>query len=169
MWKQKREGTKTKARMKSHRKERAKEQRKGANYKKDCREAKWAKLRMCKKQTKQRWAAAVAGSGSMPMAQKRGDDCTFEFCCRNHPWAKMHGLHEAWFSDLVAFCGICGAVNSKKETMQNQRKGRPTKEKGKSEPNGLKTIRVMKQGSPSREWTGGPGPRIDGDLFPALL
>ena len=82
----------------------------------------------------------------------------FLFDCSNRPWANMHGSHEVWFCDLVAFCRTCGAVNSKKGTMQNQCKGRPTKEKGKSEPNGLKVIRPMIQGLPPGNGQLGPGP-----------
>ena len=46
------------------------------------------------------------------------------------------------FCGLVAFCRICGAVKSKKGTMQNQCKGRPIMEKVKYEPNGLKVIKM---------------------------
>ena len=122
-----------------------------ASYKKDCRKAKWSKLWIRKKQAKPRWAVAAAGSGSMPRVQKQGDDCIFDFDCRNHPWAKIHVSHEVWFCDLVVFCRICGAVNSKKGTMQNQCRGRPSKVKGMSEPNGLNVIRPMTQGRPPRE------------------
>ena len=103
-----------------------------ANYKRDCKEAKWAKLRKVKKQAKQRWAAAAAGSGAMPRVQTQGDNSVCDFGCRNHPWAKIHNSHEAWFADQVAFCRICGPVNSEKGTMQRQCKGRPTRTKGKS-------------------------------------
>ena len=66
----------------------------------------------------------------MPRVQRQGDDCVFDFGCTNHPWAKIHSSHESLFSDLVAFCRICGAVNSKKGTMQRQCRGRPTRTKG---------------------------------------
>ena len=39
------------------------------------------------------------------------------------PWG-----HKAWFCDIIAFCRICGASNSKKGAMQMICEGRPTRE-----------------------------------------
>ena len=78
----------------------------------------------------------------MPRTQHQGDECTFDFECANHPWAKIHQTDQAWFIDLVAYCRVCGSVNSKKGTMQKEGRGRPIKRAKKSEPNGLKVIRL---------------------------
>ena len=118
------------------------------NYKRDCRKQKVNKLSLVQKQAKQRWAAAVSCSGAMPRTHQQGDESIFEFDCMNHPWVKIHSTHQAWFSDLVAFCRVCGSVNSKKGTMQKECKGRPIRQAKKSEPNGLKVIRLMSQGLP---------------------
>ena len=105
----------------------------------------------------QRWAAAVACSGAVPKIHQQGDERAFDFEFHNHPWATIHATHQAWFRDLVAFSRVCGSVNSKKGTTQRPCKGRPIRQAKKSEPNGLKVIRLMTQGLPPpvmRKWPG---------------
>ena len=106
------------------------------------------KIRLVKKQAKERWTAAALASDTIPRTQHQGDECAFDFEGANHPWAKIHPTHQAWFANLVAYCRVCGAVNSKKGTMQKRCDGRPTKIANKSEPNGLKVLRLMNQGLP---------------------
>ena len=108
------------------------------------------KVEVCKKQATQRWIVAATASGTMPRVQEQGEANTFNFNCKNHPWARIHGAHEAWSCDIVVFCRVCGASNFKKGAMQKQCKGKPAREKCKSEPNGLKVIRLMTQGRPPR-------------------
>ena len=120
-----------------------------------------------KKQSKERWAAAVSASGTLPRTQHHGDGCTFDFACNNHPWANIHQTHQAWFVDLVAYCRGCGSANTKKGTMQKECRGRPIKNDTKSEPNGLKVIRLMNKGfPPPQACPSGHEPVIDGDLIP---
>ena len=118
------------------------------DFARDCKHQGRNKIRVVKKQAKERWTSAAAASYAMPRTQHQGDECTFDFDTAEHPWAKIHDSHQAWFADLVAYCRICGAVNSKKGTMQKRCEGRPVKLEKKSEPNGLKVIRLMGQGLP---------------------
>ena len=67
------------------------------NYKKDCMRYNRSKIRLVKKQAKESWTAVVSASGTMPRIQHQGDECTFDFECTNHPWAKIHATHQAWF------------------------------------------------------------------------
>ena len=119
------------------------------DFARDCKQQGRNKIRLFKKQAKERWVSAAAAASSLPRTHYQGDECTFDFDTPEHPWAKIHESHQAWFADLVAYCRVCGAVNSKKKgTLQKQCGGRPVRMENKSEPNGLKVIRLMGQGSP---------------------
>ena len=59
-----------------------------ADYRRDCSGAKWAKIRLCQQEAKQRWTTPATASGSMPRVHKQGDDCTFDLDSRNHPLGK---------------------------------------------------------------------------------
>ena len=77
--------------------------------------------------------------------------------------------HEAWFIDLVPFCRTCGAMNSKKGTMQKPCPGMPSRQKGRLEPYGLKVIRLMTQGFLPQASRSDRGPRMRGNLYPDPL
>ena len=94
------------------------------DYARDCRKHSRNEVRLVKKQAKEKWAAAVSASGTVPNTHHQGDECTFDFECANHPWAKIHATHHAWFADLVAYCRVCRSVNSKKGTMQKRMQGK---------------------------------------------
>ena len=126
------------------------------NYTRDCRKQKVNKLRLVKRQAQQRWAAAVSSSGAMQRTHQQGDERIFDCDCMNHSWAKIHSTHQAWFSDLVAYCRVCGSVNSKKGTMQKECKGRPIRRAKKCQPTLFKVIRLMSQGLPPPGMKGWP-------------
>ena len=103
------------------------------DFAKDCKQQGRRKIRLVKKQAKEKWASAAAAANAVPRTHFQDDECTFDFDTAEHPWAKIHESHQAWFADLVAYCRVCGAVNSKKrhnaktvwgKTCQNKEKVR---------------------------------------------
>ena len=76
-----------------------------------------ARLRLLKKSHAKEWLANALASSTMPPVHRMGTKNTFNYSDANHPWAKIHSSHEAWFCDRIASCRQCGCSASKKSTL----------------------------------------------------
>ena len=102
----------------------------------------------------------------MPPVYRMGVENTFNYTDSEHPWAKIHLSHEAWFCDRIAFCRQCGCSAAKKSTLHEKCLG--ARIPGKAEPHKAKIIRRMTGGLVPRTTLSGPKPKTPSVLNPSL-
>ena len=105
-----------------------------------------ARLKLLKKTHATEWLASALASSTMPPVYRMGARNTFNYTDSNHPWAKIHSSHEAWFCDRIAFCRQCGCSAAKKSTLYKKCLGAPERTQGQPEPHRAKVIRRMTKG-----------------------